>query len=98
MLKGNRSSGFGVAWRTGAPRLAHKVGVQGLQVVVGGLRKARVRKRRVQVAAVAADAFVHRALEGAEAPGADAGFGVGGQVCGGDAAERGLHSAAPALR
>jgi hypothetical protein len=46
----------------------HQLGAQGLQVVVGGFRKARVRERQVQVAAVAADAFAHRALEVAEAP------------------------------
>ena len=75
-------------------RLHHQVGVQGLQVVVTGLGKSGVRKRRVQLMAVTRAAFAHGALKGAERPLAQAGIAVRRQVAAVDRAEGRDESAA----
>ena len=56
--------------------LRHQEGVERLQIGVGCLGEMRIGKRGIEMAAVAMNAFAHRALESGVGPIADPGFGI----------------------
>ncbi len=74
-------------------RLGHEPGIERGQVVVVHLRERGVGEGRVQVLAVARDAFAHGALEGAEGPLAQAGLCIGREVGRVHGAEGRVHGA-----
>ncbi len=69
-------------------RLAHQVGVQGLQVFVASPGEGGVRERRIQVAAVAGHAMPHGPLEGGVGPATDAARAIRREVAAVDRPER----------
>ena len=88
----------GLGRRVRDRRLRHQVGVERGQILVGRLRERGVRKRGIQMLAIARDAFAHRALERTERPGADAVHRVGREVGRPDRAERCFERAAARVR
>ena len=68
-------------------RLGHQMGIERLEVGLGGFGKGRIGKRRIEMPAVARDTFAHRSCKGRIGPGADAGLGIRRDVGGIDGAE-----------